>query len=252
HPTNPLICTYYFFWFYPHIQQFNLVAYVVSDYVVIVIFTNIIRILTNMEVNETGATNFEQPRITKLIIEKDTDLNAQNSSNKHNFEIKGISILRGDSNRGGYDYYKLKDLSQTRAISITLREKDEEKDVELPEDMLQNMANYLANKNNITGHFDCASFAHAANGIQYESPNYNPSNWIQSEFDGNINPGETVIIEDKDKPNMFNHFAIYLGDDLYISKFGGAGPLIVSDLDAMKKGFDGDSVFKLKPAQKTN
>ncbi len=205
-----------------------------------------------MEVNETGAVNFEQPRITKLIIEKDTNLNAENTDSKQTFAIKGMSVLRGDSNRGGYDYYKLKDLSQTRAISVTLREKDEEKDVELPEDMLQNMANYLANKNNITGHFDCASFAHAANGIPYESPKYDPSNWVQSDFDGNINPGETIIMEDKNKPNLFNHFAIYLGDGLYISKFGSSGPLIVSDVDGMRKGFGSDKVFKLKPAQKVN
>lgn len=156
--------------------------------------------------------------------------------------------------RGGYDYYKLKDLSQTRAISITLREKDEEKEVELPEDMLQRMASYLAEKNSTNGNgkFDCASFAHAVNGVPYEYTKYDPSKWNQSNFSSNdMSAGDTIAIVDTEAPyaNQYTHFVIYLGDGLYISKFGSSGPLIVSDVDEMKKGFHGDTVYKLEPKQ---
>ena len=205
------------------------------------------------EGHEGGATISEQPRITKLIIEKDKNLSAKNASSKQIFKVKGVSLLRGDSNRRGYDYYKLKDLAETRAISITLREKDETKDVEMPEDMLDRMADYLSNMNstNGNGRFDCVSFVQAVNGIPYEYTKYDPSKWNQSNFNGDVKVGDTIAIVDSDAPqaNQYTHFAIYLGDGLYISKFGFSGPLIVSDVDEMKKGFHGDTVYKLEPKQ---
>lgn len=151
-----------------------------------------------MEVNETGAINIEQPRITKLIIEKDVNLNAENRDGNNIFTIKGISILRSETNPEGYDYYKLSDLSKTRRLSIVLRDKDEEREVELPEKMLQRMADYIANKNVLVEkEFDCVAFAHAANGIPYNGPDsYNSTNWEKTPFLDNLEPGDTIAIAD--------------------------------------------------------
>lgn len=185
--------------------------------------------------------------VTRLIIEKDAVERATNESSGKGFQVNAISISRSDQNQG-YDYYRLKDLSNTKFLSVFLREQDQTKEVALPEVMLERMAYYMANKAKMKGPFDCVSFAHMINGIPYEFGKYNSANWEMTPFNGYLNVGDTISICNSDSESRRdNHFAIYVGDGLYLSKFGGPGPLIVTDLTEMKKGFDGDLVYKMKP-----
>ena len=43
------------------------------------------------------------------------------------------------------------------------------------------------------------------------------------------------------------HYAVYLGQGLYISKFGYIGPLIVTSLEAMKYAYDADQIWIIRP-----
>lgn len=186
---------------------------------------------------------------TQLIIEKNFDAQATNASNEVVFGIKRVSVRR-NKNHEGCNFYGLKDLKRTNSIEIIMRGGNEEVLVDLPNLMLDRIAKYMSEKEHISGLFDCASFAHAANGIPYEFSKLKNENWIREDFDRDtMRPGDTVAICDSstDDNHQFVHFAIYVGDDLYLSKFGSSGPLIVANVDEMKAGFSGDFVRKMVP-----
>jgi cell wall-associated NlpC family hydrolase len=65
----------------------------------------------------------------------------------------------------------------------------------------------------------------------------------------NLQTGDTLFISESSNPENYKatHFAIYLGKNLYISKFGPSGKLIVTDMDNMMKGFGGNYIFKMTP-----
>lgn len=191
---------------------------------------------------------------TKLVIEKDKNIEKEFPEQKTSLNTKGLRVARSGFNTNGYDYYSLNDLSHTRKLSITLKEANQEKDIQLPERMLKNIAEYLANQKNVDERFDCTAFAHAANGVPYTIGEPDPYKWQRGKFDErNIKPGETFVIGREMGFGFaeFTHWAIYLGDGLYLSKAGKSGePLIVADLEEMKKGYDGDVVYKMTPIRK--
>ena len=49
--------------------------------------------------------------------------------------------------------------------------------------------------------------------------------------------------------NEITHLAVYLGEGLYLSKFGTFGGLIVTTLRGMKMGFGGTKTWLTRPAR---
>ena len=64
-------------------------------------------------------------------------------------------------------------------------------------------------------------------------------------------PTETIFISSKEKPveGDYDHFAIFVADGLYLSKFGNAGKMTVTSLEEMKKFYGAEHVFKIKPKE---
>ena len=191
----------------------------------------------------------ETPKVTRLIIEKDIDVCATGPDQKPLSGIKGISISRDKSNPG-YDYYKLLYLSRTKKVSIILREKDEGKEIKLPSDMLQRMAEYLAKKAKMKEPFDCASFVHAINGIPYDYGHFYPHKWEITDLNNSMDVGSSVAFTKRAflfEKNKYTHLAIYLGDGLYLSKNGTDNALFVTDIDTLRKLYGNGKIYKLKP-----
>lgn len=117
--------------------------------------------------------------------------------------------------------------------------------------MLDRITKFISSGLNSLGKdHDCASFAHAANGISYTFADFDPNKWNFSSFsDSDIKAGDTILItgEPEITSQDFKHFAIYLADGLYLSKFGETGNLIVNDLPSLKKLFDGDNIHLAAP-----
>lgn len=81
------------------------------------------------------------------------------------------------------------------------------------------------------------------NGVDYLFGKFDNQKWVVEKLDvSSLKIGDTIIIG-RDRQTL-THFAIYIGEGLYLSKFGSSGPLIVTDIPAMKIGFGGDEVFK--------
>ncbi|MFA6393728.1 MAG: hypothetical protein WCW25_02565 [Patescibacteria group bacterium] len=193
------------------------------------------------------------PKATKLIIERE-DGTAENSSSKQRFDVKLLNLGRSQINKP-YSYYRLSNLSRTDNIQVLMRTDQGLKNIRLPEQMLSNIARFIREDSKPREErFDCASFAHLVNDIPYEFGNYQAKNWDMRLLsdENNLKPGDTIAIANTDNPNNFSngditHFGIYLGDSLYLSKFGNKGKLIVANLEEMKKGFGGDYFFQANP-----
>lgn len=205
---------------------------------------------------ESPQPNPEKNKITtKLIIERD-EANALNSSSGVQFKVRYITLGRTRLDKP-FSYYQLSDLSHTTNADVMMRDGTDLKAVELPEGMFDKIAQHLRKENKPRdGRFDCGDFVHFVNDIPYKSSQFRPELWnIDSlNSEDNLSPGDTVFISHSDNPNSngITHFAIYMGHNLYLSKFGNTGRLIAASLDEMKKGFGGDFVFKATPSEKSS
>jgi hypothetical protein len=188
---------------------------------------------------------------TKLIITQEEG-KALNQSDGSIFNTKDLKISRTQPWENLPPYYKFSDLSKTSDIEILLETEKGLEEINLPKKMLDNIAKFLREDSKPRNHkFDCSSFAHFVNDIPYEFSNFFHHKWeIKLIKDKkNLNSGDTIFIsESEDLDDLkITHFAIYLGNNLYISKFGNAGKLMVTNLEEMKKGFGGRFCFQAIP-----
>lgn len=143
----------------------------------------------------------------------------------------------------------LNNLRNIGEIDLSFLENGRSKKIDLPKRMLERLRNYLSRKVYITDKYDCADFAHEMNGVEFTHADYDPEKWVTISYYGNLKPGDTIAMKQKSNsnPKHYDHFAIYLGDDLYLSKHGSIGPLIVTGLEEMKKLFESDTVYQVTP-----
>lgn len=192
-------------------------------------------------------------KATKLIIEREDGI-AENSDSQQRFEVKLLNLGRSQIDKP-YSYYRLSNLSRTDSVQVLMRTDQGLKNIHLPEQMLSNIARFIREDSKPREErFDCGSFAHFINDIPYQFSNYRAESWDMRLLndENNLKPGDTIALTKTDNPNDFSdgditHFAIYLGDSLYLSKFGSKGKLIVANLEEMKKGFGGDYFFQANP-----
>ncbi len=121
--------------------------------------------------------------------------------------------------------------------------------LDLPEKTNNRILEYL--KKGYPEPCDCNCFAHFINQVDFKFGRFNSSSWDVNplETEGVLTPGETILIGQSE--NKLTHAAVYLGEGLYISKFGASGSLMVTSLKAMKRGFGGDLTWTIRPKQGT-
>lgn len=95
--------------------------------------------------------------------------------------------------------------------------------------------------------FDCNSFVHFVTGVPYEYGKFSTDQWILSRIDHQnpIQLGDVILIGYGDRE--INHVAINIGDDLFISKFGASGPVLVTDLTTLQMAYGGLGLLSAKP-----
>jgi hypothetical protein len=184
----------------------------------------------------------------KVIIETSGTLGTGNNvSNNASFAIQ-ITHIRTPEKE--IELHSLEPLALSDDTKIHLFVTDIEgnrKRVILPPEMDSRLIAYLKAGAAPSSPFDCNCFAHYMNGKTYVFGTFNNSEWQVEELSSerNLVPGNTILIG-HNRANI-THLAIFLRGGFYLSKFGGTGPLIITTLDEMKKGFGGDLVFVAKP-----
>ncbi len=192
----------------------------------------------------------ESEPVTRFVIDTSRPIKVRDGDSEDTFTVYDIGMGRGLPD-GAASYYALNNLSKTKKLEIVIAIKDVLKIVELPEAMLERIATFIQEDHKREGKFDCGSFVHFANGIDYEFSQFFIGKWDITDFDEqNMVSGDSIMIS-KDPEHMnVTHLAIYLGDGLYLSKFGVGGKLIATTMDEMKKGFAGQYAFKMRPNEK--
>lgn len=194
--------------------------------------------------------------LTKLVIDKQIDAIATNSDSKVDFKVRDIYMSRNLLNKG-YALYRITDLSNTVGIEIYLKDGKNFNKVSLPTTMTEYIAQFVKEMHKKRSDYDCGAFVHAAFGLTSDKSRdrsksvINMSDWELSSYSPNkITPGDAILIKNvskkyKDIEHTNRHYAIYLGDGLFLSKFGTSGTLIACTIDEMKSGFDGNDVYKM-------
>ena len=186
--------------------------------------------------------------ITKLKFSTNLTVNAMNADGNLKFKASDILLARSEINPG-FSYYSLDNLDNTKNILMEV----DGKLVDFPQNMTKKLEYYFKEQNNIQESFDCGSFAHLLNSIDYDWPHFKSEKFnieqMDNEMLNKLQTGDTVFISKFNNPENYGitHFAIYLSDGLYISKFGNSGKLIVTNMENMKKGFGGKYMFKSTP-----
>lgn len=144
---------------------------------------------------------------------------------------------------------KPQDIPPETQVEIRLRMSRKTVSINLSEEMNQRIVSYLRAGGPPSSPFDCNCFAHYMNGVGYIFGKFYNDKWVISTFEGNrsLKPGDTILIGKNG--DDFSHLAIYLGHDLYLSKFGSIGPLLVTTLPAMILNFEAKRVVKITPSR---
>jgi hypothetical protein len=173
---------------------------------------------------------------------------AENNSSGSKFNISTILLARPWKIRS-ISYYETNNLYDVNNISIEI----DGRIIDFPEKMKEKLAYYMREQHIIKDYFDCVSFVHLLNSIDYANKGFYTHRFIIENIDdknsNNLKAGDTVFISKSTNPENYQatHFAVCIGENLYISKFGSSGKLIVTDIDNMMKGFGGNYIFKMIP-----
>jgi hypothetical protein len=189
---------------------------------------------------------------TKITVERGL-VSARKIDSGQEFAVRNMTLGRREIS-GEFSYYQLKDLSNTKKVELLIRDAEGAKRVGLPIAMLDRLGEYLRTERDLTDYnMDCSAFAHLLNDIPHQFAKFDPNRWdlllLSNEDDLKI--GDTVLLSTGESAlgSEIVHFAIYIGDGLYISKFGTSGSLITTTLEEMRKGFGGEFLFKGTPKQ---
>lgn len=95
--------------------------------------------------------------------------------------------------------------------------------------------------------FDCYSFASLVNGVALDDKRYLSRRFrCEPREAGNIAPGETVFLFGGIGCH-FKHAAVYLGEDRFLSVWGGGGDLEVASFEQMRIGFNTTKAYAAFP-----
>lgn len=160
-----------------------------------------------------------------------------------NYFQESASILDGYILNDVQQRINIKNGSNFDKVIITKKINNNEEKVVLPDGYSKRLLDYFNldirhNEDNFVG-FDCYAFASSIVNV-----NYNPKNPDFSYSNINPNIGDIIVLSDGSKlPNSIKHWAIYLGDNQYLSKFGRSGEgtqslIAVMNLERMMNLYD--------------
>lgn len=139
-------------------------------------------------------------------------------------------------------------------VVVTKKVNGKEEIIDLPDKYPQRLMNYFNldishNEKEYKG-FDCYAFASLVSNVKYYplKPDFEYQDKLPSQ-------GDIVVLSNgKNLPESIMHWAIFLGDNQYLSKFGRTGEgasslLTIMDLEGMKKLYDCNLSFVAIPKQ---
>lgn len=132
-------------------------------------------------------------------------------------------------------------LKKIISVEVIIRKGDAESVVSLPYIELNNLAAFLRDE----GTMNCASFVSKIKEDFRADFNLFEDEWPLIENQP-LYPGDVVALGEDGNCTKAIHYAIYLGEDLYLSRYNMTGILVVSSLKKMEDAFQSGcaKVFK--------
>lgn len=128
---------------------------------------------------------------------------------------------------------KLNNLDKLNTVIITKKNRGKEEKINLSDNVSRKLFDYFnfdVERNlDKYGGFDCYALQSLIGNVKFFPPD--PS-WDYQKIDPKI--GDVVVLStDENLPDSIQHWAIYLGEDLYLSKFGRSGEGVQSQVAIM-------------------
>lgn len=191
-------------------------------------------------------------RFIKIIV-NGNELNAINCSNNIAYPVMDTTVII-DSFYGkkttSIELYKINHDSTkffdtvTEEYSIEIFFYNSKTTIKLPTEMSLNLINFFKlYKPKSNSNYCCINFAYemayGRGKIVKDNDRSNFDELSTSVFsEEKLTPGNIVHLFDAKKIN--HHYTIFIGKNYYLSLLGNSGPLAVTTLDAIKKGFSAD------------
>ncbi|MCX6991400.1 MAG: hypothetical protein NTX49_10145 [Chlamydiae bacterium] len=116
--------------------------------------------------------------------------------------------------------------------------------VSLPKEIRRNIVSFLQDVDKHHREWNCSDFVKGAHGHPYKHQHFDFGEWDARPLStSRAVSGDVVQIGS----NSNIHFAIYLRDDLYLSKLGDKGGFVISSLEEMTRAYQSDKVVLLRP-----
>jgi hypothetical protein len=153
-------------------------------------------------------------------------------------------------------FHRFSNLSNAKKVEIFLRKWKLLEKVELSEEMLTKISEFIRFELSEKQVRDCIAFAHFINWVDYTiwdsfEKYVERWNWIDKiDEESSLKVWDTImIIENNIEEKWFKvtHFATYLWNWLYLSKFWDIWNLMVTSLEEMKKFFCWNIIFRVNP-----
>lgn len=140
---------------------------------------------------------------------------------------------------------KLNYLSDDAHLTILRYDKEDPMEVDLSPEVKDRLLKYLLHDLEDQDR-DCYDFFRE---ILFEQPEANNEIFVSPIDELDLNPGDGVILFDfSKKPDDARHFAIALGDRLYLSRFGRGRPIFVTDMKSMMEVYKCPVFGKANPS----
>ena len=140
------------------------------------------------------------------------------------------------------DYYTDNpDLSGLAEIELVIKEGAMEKSVSWPYMDLENLKNFFRGKEVS----NCAGLVNLIKGNDLADFRLPENDWVLIEDNPPI-AGDVIVLSKDADSSEADHYAVYLGENLYLSKYGAIEKLIVVTLEEMKSnhGLQSARVFR--------
>lgn len=171
-----------------------------------------------------------------------------------NYFQESCSILQKWIENESRQRIRLESLDQLSKIIITKKVDGDETEVCLPEFISKRLFDYfnLDIKNNLFEYkgFDCYAFQ----SLLSDTKMYPPSPpWIYKDISPGL--GDIIVLStDKNIPDSIKHWALSLGEDLYLSKFGRSGEgadsqVTIMNLEGMKLLYECQCCYIASPTE---
>lgn len=204
-----------------------------------------------------GAQGGERKARTELIIERAVPQIVMADPPGIPMVLASIHLRRNtEKTDARLDANSFTSLPNIGALEVYMRDVGEPVKLEMPDELLERLAAYLRDIGENAKDFDCGKFAHYLHNVEYTFDKMVPltrdweleaasKEWMRPT---NLAPGDAIVLlEQVGGALSINHFAIYLGADVFLSQSGKGGKLMAAPLSTMRDVYGATLWAKIVP-----